>query len=337
MSFKICSIGCGNIATTWHGPAYTRYVREHPDTQLLACCDVEDAKATEFANRFGYGHRYTDFQRMLPAEQPDAVTLTVPDTVTCELSCRIMEMGYPLLTEKPPGRTVEEIDRMITAAQAAGVPNQVAFNRRHVPLVRRLKRLLTQLLEPGQMQHIRYEFTRVGRNDADFSVTAIHAIDTARYLVGSDYQGVRFHYQPFPQLGPTSANIFMDCTFTSGVTAHLSICPVTGAATERVAVYAHDHTFFLQIPMWNGLDAPGHLLHVHRDKVQLDLLGDPDTDNEPIVMSGFYGENASFFDTVRQGRMPKDDLRSARQSVAIAECLRQRQLDYALERDRPVR
>lgn len=331
MSFKICSIGCGRIATDQHGPSYVHYAREHSDTQLVACCDIDEAKAIAFSNHFGFARHYTDYIQMLCAERPDAVTLNVPYTVTCELACGIMTLGYPLILEKPPGCTVEEIDHLIGTIDACYVPNQVAFNRRHVPLVRRLKRLMAEHIEAGQLQHIRYEFTRVGRNDNDFSTTAIHGIDTARHLAGSDYQFIRFRYQEFPDLGPTTANIFMDGQFTSGATVHLSFCPVTGAATERVAVYAHEHAFFLKIPIQDGLDVPGHLMHVCQDKVQIDLAGDPDSSTEPFMMSGFYGENAAFFDALRQGHRPEDDLRSSRQAVVIAQYLRERKPEYCLD------
>ena len=72
--------------------------------------------------------------QILSAERPDAVCLVVPEPLTCELACQVLEMGYPLIMEKPPGRTVEEIDRMTSAAEAAGVPTKVAFNRRYEPV-----------------------------------------------------------------------------------------------------------------------------------------------------------------------------------------------------------
>jgi myo-inositol 2-dehydrogenase / D-chiro-inositol 1-dehydrogenase len=73
-------------------------------------------------------------RRMLDTERPDAVSLVAPVERTCELACLILECGFPLLVEKPPGRTVAEVDRMIAAA--GGVAHQVAFNRRFAPLLR---------------------------------------------------------------------------------------------------------------------------------------------------------------------------------------------------------
>jgi predicted dehydrogenase len=49
---------------------------------------------------------------------------------------------------------------------------------------------------------------------------------------------------------------------------------------------------------------------------------------EDLVVSGFYGEDAAFFDAVQGGWQPAHDFASARQSVEIMECLRERRREY---------
>jgi len=240
MPFKICVIGCGQLANSHHGPAYVKYAQEHADTELTACSDVIEQRAVDFARRFGFQRHYADLLRMLAVENPDAVCLVVPPSITAQLACQILRLQYPLLIEKPPGLTVAETDRMISAARLSGTPNQVAFNRRYTPLVSLVKTLLADHVAPGELQHLQYDFYRIGRTDADFSTTAIHGIDTARFLAGSDYARISFHYQELPALGPTTANILMDCTFQSGTTAQISFCPVSGAVIERATLHAFD-------------------------------------------------------------------------------------------------
>ncbi|MDO8971533.1 MAG: Gfo/Idh/MocA family oxidoreductase, partial [Saprospiraceae bacterium] len=113
MTFKICTIGCGQLAISHHGPAYVKYVSQTPDTELTACSDLDQSKAAYFARRFGFKRSYTDPIAMLEKEHPDVVCLLVPPTVTAPLTCQILMMGYPLLMEKPPGLTVVETDQMI--------------------------------------------------------------------------------------------------------------------------------------------------------------------------------------------------------------------------------
>ena len=220
---------------------------------------------------------------------------------------------------------------MIAAANASDTATRVAFNRRYAPLVRELKRLLTRMFQPSEIQHVRYDLTRVGRTDVDFSWTAIHGIDTARFIASSDYRHIRFHYQEFSDLGPKTANIFMDCTFTSGATAHLDFCPVAGVVVERATVYAYDNTFFLNVPVWSAFDSPGLLRHFKQGKLEQDIIGTDVCDGcEAPELEGFYAENASFFDALREGRHPTGNLRDARQSVEIAQCIGERRSEYHL-------
>lgn len=326
MSFTICTIGCGSHAAQNHGPAYAKYAATHTDTVLAACCDLDAEKAERFSKTFGFARHYTDLETMLHTEKPDAVCLVAPESLTCELACRVFAAGYPLLLEKPPGRNVAELERMIAAADRAGVANQVAFNRRHLPLLRALKRILAEDFPPESIQYLRYDFLRYQRMDEDFSTTAIHGIDTARYLAGSDYLEVAFEYQDFPSIDPHATNIYLQCRMASGAIVRLEFCPIAGVSVERATLHAYDHTFFLNLPMWNGLDMPGQLLHVERGKIKADVRGTAETDGaEGFELMGFYAENASYFDDLRVGRRPVDDLRSAYQAVAIADAIRTRQ------------
>ena len=329
MSFKICNIGCGDIATSVHGPAYVKYRRLHPDVVLAACCDIDETRAEIYRKKFGFDKYYTDYRKMLEAERPDAVCLICPDTVTAEISINIFKMGYPLLLEKPPGRNREETLKMIEAAEKAGLANQAAFNRRYVPLVRELKRLLESDFTAGQIHNIRYDFYRVERKDFDFSATAIHGIDTVRFLAGSDYEYIKFNYQELPHIGINVANIYMYCTFRSGAAAQLNFCPVSGTVIERATVNCYNHTFFLNIPIWAAMDSPGRLVHIESNQVRLDVTGEQVSDgSEMFEENGFYAENASFFNDIRTGKKPVNDIRSGLQSVEVADCIRKRLPEY---------
>ncbi len=218
---------------------------------------------------------------------------------------------------------------MIAAARRNHTPNQVAFNRRYIPLLKVLKEYLSGHFKPDEIQHIRYDFSRIDRRDADFSTTAIHGIDAARTLVGSDFRHIRFHYQEFPDLGQNVANIMMDCTFTSGATGQLNFYPVSGVITERATVHAFNNTFFLNLPIWNAYDTPGRLTHVCAGKTIFDISGpEVSESDEEFILNGFYNENVSFFDDIKAGRLPEGSLETSRQSVEIADFIRERKPEY---------
>jgi predicted dehydrogenase len=329
---KFCMIGCGEHAIGSHGPAQARYVASHREIELAACCDVDPVKAGRYREQFGFARAYSDLDVMLDAERPDALALVVPTPLTCDLGTRVLARGIPLLLEKPPGETVGEVDRLAAAARAGGgareVPHQVAFNRRFVPLVVTLRQRLDRLGPDAPLQHLCYEMVRVSRRDPDFSVTAVHAIDAVRFIAASDFGAVRFRYQELPEVGPGVANIFMDATMGSGMTAHLAFCPVAGAVVERAELHARDHTFFLEIPMWNGYDTPGRLVHLERGMLVEDLRGPAGEDALPFVLGGFFAEYEAFFDGLAAGRNLAPTLAAARQSVEVAEAMRARKSEW---------
>ncbi|HEY3380910.1 MAG TPA: Gfo/Idh/MocA family oxidoreductase [Vicinamibacterales bacterium] len=329
---KFCMVGCGDHAVSSHGPALAAYAASHPAFELSGCCDSDRARAERFRERFGFGRSYGDWFEMLDAERPDAVALVVPVSLTCPIGSRILERGFPLLLEKPPGETVADVDRLAAAARAGGrdgrdVPHQVAFNRRHVPLVVALRARLAAIA--GPLQHIRYEMVRVDRRDRDFSTTAIHAIDAVRFIMASDFASVRFRYREWPELGSGVANIFMDGVMTCGATAHLAFCPVAGVVVERADVHARDHTLFLEVPMWNGYDTPGRLTHLERGAVVEELRGPREgAGAAPFELGGFYDQYQAFFGALGAAQPPAPALAATRQSVEIAEAMRARRSDY---------
>lgn len=330
MAFKICTIGCGNHSALVHGPSYQKYVRETPDTILAACCDLNEEKALAYRERFGFKTFYTDMNEMLDAERPDAVCVVVPESHVCSTSVAVMEKGYHVLLEKPPGLDREECLRLIDAAQRAGVINQVAFNRRHMPLLTELKARMEQL-EPGTIQNIFYEFYRYDRKEPSFETTAIHGIDVVKYLAGSEYQEVRFTYQELPAMGKGVVNIYLDCQFENGIRARLNFCPCSGVIVDRACVNASGHTFFLRTPIWNGYDTPGSLTHIRAGVPETVITGmDLGCGQEMFETNGFYEENRAFFEDVRSKKFGRNDIRSALQSVEIAQCIRERADRYSL-------
>lgn len=331
---KLCAIGCGEHARSSHGPAQARLAATNPAVELAACCDLDADRAAGHRQRFGFARSYTDPLAMIEEERPDAAVLVVPDDVTCALGCQVLERGVPVLIEKPPGRTVEETDRLIAAAEAGGrgggpVPHQVAFNRRFVPVVREARRRLDAVAAGVAMQHVHYELTRVGRRDADFSTTAIHGLDAVRFLAQSDYAHARFRYQERPALGPGVANVFVDAVLASGATAHLAFCPAAGVVVERATVHAGAHTLFLRIPMWEGFDSPGRLEHLEDGRLVAEVTGDAaGGGSAAFERGGFYAEYEAFLGALAAGRPPTPSLRESRQSVEVAACIRGRESDF---------
>jgi predicted dehydrogenase len=323
--FKICVVGCGGIANQMHGHAYKKYASLHADTLLACCCDIDEEKAAKFRDQFGFLRYHTDFLAMLREEKPDAVCLNAPVHKTAEMSAAILKEGYPLILEKPPGRNREELMSIIEAAEQGNVPHQVAFNRRFIPETELLCRELRTGFKNGDIQNISCEFFRVNRRDNDFSTTAIHGIDTVRYIADSDYEEVHFFYQEMPGLGKDICNTVMQCRFVSGATAQLRFFPMTGIRLERITVNVKSDTYMALLPYQDSLDAPGRLLHYRDNALVKEISGGELCGSlEIFETNGFYREDEAFFDAIREGKQPVSQLRSAIQSVELGDCIRRR-------------
>ena len=176
------------MAKRVHCPSYVKYRDENPDTVLAACCDLNEESAETIRRDFGFEKAYTDYKKMLENEKPDAVCLIVPVRFTAEIAENVMNMGFNILMEKPPGINKAETEKLICAAKKSGVINMVAFNRRHTPLMIKLK----ELLKGEEIHNINCDLFRVARKESHFYTTAIHCIDAIKYIAGADYKKVSF-------------------------------------------------------------------------------------------------------------------------------------------------
>jgi len=337
---RICVIGCGAIANSMHGPSYKKYKMENPKVIFAGCCDIDNNKARDFKTKFGFNEAYTSIDRMLIEQKPDAVCLITPVDLTAGIAEKILNLGIPLLMEKPPGRIKEETQRLIDAADAKNVPHMVAFNRRFAPLIRKLKEILDNDFPYQSIQCIQYDMFRINRLDDDFSTTAIHAVDAAKFIAASDYKKVNFTYRNFPKLGKNITDVYMECEMENKIVIKINICPVTGINMEKATVNLFDHTIFLDylgalnVPDKTGyidtlLNPEGRLTLVQKNKIIKNITCSELTDgNEPYETEGFYLENKLFFDSILSGKKPSCDLRSTLQSVEIADYIRNRMSGY---------
>jgi predicted dehydrogenase len=329
--FKICVIGCGWVANFGHGPSYQKYAANNPDVELTACCDVDEKKSVHFKEMYGFKKHYTDFRKMLKEDKPDAVCLNVPAALNASFSDEILKAGYPLLLEKPIGANLDEAVTLNKNAGKYGTPNMVAFNRRFMPLIQTFKKTILNTISLNEIQSIEYYLSRFNRTEDNFDITAIHGIDTVRYISDSDYKSLHYKYRKFPQYGKNVMNIHCIGELVSGATAVLNFYPVSGAVVERMVVNTFDYSFFINIPVWDSIDIPGKIVCIEKNEIMNEImLHDNRQDVAGFERYGFYGEDVAFFDAVRHGKKLAPDIQESLQTVEIMECIRTKQKQYYL-------
>jgi predicted dehydrogenase len=319
---RFAVIGCGWVTQAMHAPSYAQYMKEHPDLVPVACCDIDPGKAEAVRSQFGFLRAWSDVTGMLAEENLDAVCLNVPPALAGELGCQVLRRGLALLCEKPPGLTPDEVERLIAAAKESGAAHMVAFNRRWMPLTREL----VKQLDGRQVEYVQYTLSRVGRNDPDFSTTAVHAVDAVRFLAGSDYRRVQIRRHDLAEMGEGAANFSLSGEMQNGALVEIAITPLAGLAVERALVSAHGWTADLHCP--TGADGSGRLDVYAAGRLMAGLDGATAAGGaEAWRTGGFYQEDAAFFDSLRAGRTSPDGLESARQSIAIMHAIKEQKLE----------
>jgi myo-inositol 2-dehydrogenase / D-chiro-inositol 1-dehydrogenase len=122
---RVGLVGTGRIGTA-HAQTLVHWV---PGARLVGLADPRPGAAQALATQLGC--RATDDPGELFADpQIEAVVITASSDVHAQLIVAAASAGKAIFCEKPMGLTLSEIDRGMAAAQRAGVPLQVGFNRR---------------------------------------------------------------------------------------------------------------------------------------------------------------------------------------------------------------
>jgi UDP-N-acetyl-2-amino-2-deoxyglucuronate dehydrogenase len=191
---RVGIIGCGKIAIN-----HAKALAGIDGVELASCCDIDSARADEFATKFGFAKSFDTVERLLDSGV-ETVTVCTPHPSHEEVVVAAASRGLNVLCEKPIALTLEGADRMTRAAEAAGVKFGVLFQRRFWPASRRAR----DAVQDGKIGLPIFASTtvRLGRDrgyfdadpwrgkwDAEGGGTlinqAIHYIDLMQWIVGS--------------------------------------------------------------------------------------------------------------------------------------------------------
>ncbi len=94
---------------------------------IVALCDVDDARAANTYKRFENAPKYKDFRRMLDKESKsvDAVIISTPDHMHAAAAMSCMERGKHVYVQKPLTRTIWEARALTEAARKYQVATQM--------------------------------------------------------------------------------------------------------------------------------------------------------------------------------------------------------------------
>jgi len=183
MTVKVAVIGVGAM-----GRNHARVYADLPGVELVAVADANMPNAAAVARLYG-GTAYSDYERLIEEQQPDAISVVVPTEDHLDVALKVIAHGCHLLIEKPLAFTVQQGEQIIKAAQDADVRLMVGHIERFNPAVIALKERMAQN-ELGRVFQI--DARRQGPFPArvrDVGVVidlAVHDLDVMRYITNAE-------------------------------------------------------------------------------------------------------------------------------------------------------
>ena len=138
MPVRWAIVGCGDIANKAVAPAITG----HPDAELVSFFSHTPERAEELRSAHGAERATTDLAEAVSADDIDAVYVASPVFRHAEETLAAIRAGKHVIVEKPMALSVADGERMIAAADEAGVHLSVAYYRRFFPKSRRIHDLI---------------------------------------------------------------------------------------------------------------------------------------------------------------------------------------------------
>ena len=121
----IAVIGAGRIGTL-----RARLAAKHPSVVFLAIADQDISKAKALAETCGADFYSADNDEVIARPEVTAVFVSTPEGEHAAPIKKALELGKPVLVEKPLALTLEDADDILATLQATGGKLNVGYSRR---------------------------------------------------------------------------------------------------------------------------------------------------------------------------------------------------------------
>ncbi len=244
---------------------------------------------------------FNTYQEAIDQVKPDITFVCSPNRDIPDVAVYAMERGSHVFCEKPPGRTIDDIRKMMAAeAGNPGIKLMFGFNHRHHPAILEAK----SIVDAGRMGEVLWVrgvygksggqgrgFEKSWRNDPEISGggilldQGIHMLDLFRLFCGDFHEAVGMTGTRFWKV-PVEDNAVVILRNNKGLMAQLH-----SSAT------LWKHTFQIEIGLEQGyLIAHGLLSKSGSYGRETLIVGRRPDDDDPDAAVGIPREETIFFD-----------------------------------------
>jgi len=317
-------IGCGG-----HAQHHFRMIAAEPRLHLSAACDLDTERLAQTREAHQPERTFADYREMLATCDLDVVfVLTMPGhLVPIALDCLGGELHVCL--EKPPGMSSADTRRLAAAAQEGTGKTMVSLNRRYIPAVLAVRRLVRQY---GGAVHVAATYnkplTNIGTpaletTPAAVVCDAIHHVDLLRWLAGPAEDRaavpVEVHAEVLDGERPGATRHNALIRFDTGARAVFMAHYGVGYRVQRAEVHAEDFSAYMDL-------SDDALVELYRAQTGAGdtAIGAPLEEGLDLEAVGgaSYDETRHFVDCIVEDRSPWSSLPDAAISMELAEAIR---------------
>ena len=317
---KLAVIGCGQL-----GRIHARLATQLERAELVAVCDPDPISREQVA--IGTDCESTgDFRSLLP--KIDAAILAAPTSLHCPIAIELIQSGIHVLVEKPITTSIDEGERLTTAARQEGVVLAVGHVEQFNPTFAEARK---QIQKPRFIEAVRtggftFRSTDVG---VVFDLM-IHDLDLIRSLADSPV--VQTTATGISTLTPHEDFAEARLVFANGCVAHLKASRTSQQVQRQMNVYEEEQSVSMdmgarqasvmsrssvvQHDSWSvyGLsseDVDHYKAHVFEQLLPVQTI--TVNENNPLL-----DEQQDFIDSIQYGREPRVPGVDALESVRMA-------------------
>jgi predicted dehydrogenase len=253
MTLKVAIVGMGNIGNV-HGRVY----QAHPDTEIVAVCDIIPERSDKAAEKFGCQGFYSVREMLDSGLTFDIASVTTAGVENggdhYEPTMQLLRAGIPVLGEKPISNEIPKAKEMVALAKEKNLRYGINLNHRFTPAALKAKEWVDQgRLGEINMIDMTMWINNPNESSPHFHMRALHphSLDVMRYFAGSEVKKVQAFFKKGK--GRTIwSNVQVNLLYENGIIGHLrgSYDGNFGAAgtygLETLDVVGSEGRFFLR-------------------------------------------------------------------------------------------
>ncbi len=302
-------IGAGGRSQSAHYPAVERL----PDVDMVAVCELDEARLAQVTERYDFPHVYTNHRAMLSEVELDVVYCVMHEKWLLQPALDCLRAGKHIFMEKPPGKNSGETRQLLDTAVEHDVYAMVGYQRRYTTVVREAMR---RVHGKGPVSLAVTTFNKKMLFDKPGYSTTLwddvtHVVDLLRYMVRSEPVEVTRYRDKFDSVDWNHYTALV--RFDSGATGVVFGNRASGGRVLSAELHGVGIGCYLKLP--EGID-------IRDDDQQTVLQGWEINGDDPEDTPRYEGALAMhehFVESVRNRTIPSSDLRDVIQTIRLVD------------------